>query len=126
MTLVEGYAEHVMDAVGHRLDAGFVDLRRALDRDRERRGPLDSIVSKLLGLEMKLAQYRRGKAFADEVVRTHGIRTLNRAWTGPDALPRPEELDVPSAWIERVGAARKPRFWGGFWAGRQWRSRLAS
>src|SRR6476659_10235983 len=126
MTLVEGYAEHVMDAVGHRLDAGFVDLRRALDRDRERRGLLDSIVAKLLGLEMKLAQYRRGKAFADEVVRTHGIRTLNRAWTGPDALPRPEELDDPSAWVERVGAARKPRFWGGFRGGRQWRSRLAS
>jgi len=88
--------------------------------------PLDSIVSKLLGLEMKLAQYRRGKAFADEVVRTHGIRTLNRAWTGPDALPRPEELDDPSAWVERVGAARKSRFWAGFRGGRQWRSRLAS
>ena len=69
MTLVEGYAEHVMDAVGDQLDPGYGELRRALDRDRDRRGLLDSIVSKLLGLEMKLAQYRRGKAFADEVVR---------------------------------------------------------
>src|SRR5262249_43333466 len=43
MTLVEGYAEHVMDAVGHQLDPGYTDLRRALDRDRERRGLLDSI-----------------------------------------------------------------------------------
>jgi coenzyme F420 biosynthesis associated uncharacterized protein len=110
MTLVEGYAEHVMDAVGDRLDPGYTDLRRALDRDRERRGLLDSIVSKVLGLEMKLAQYRRGKAFADEVVRTHGIRTLNRAWSGPEALPRPEELDSPADWVERVGAAREGRF----------------
>ena len=110
MTLVEGYAEHVMDAVGDQLDPGFTDLRRALDRDRERRGLLDSIVSKVLGLEMKLAQYRRGKAFADEVVRAHGIRTLNRAWSGPEALPRPEELDDPAAWVERVGAARERRF----------------
>jgi coenzyme F420 biosynthesis associated uncharacterized protein len=125
MTLVEGYAEHVMDAVGHRLDAGFVDLRRALDRDRERRGLLDSIVSKLLGLEMKLAQYRRGKAFADEVVRDHGIRTLNRAWSDPAALPRPEELDAPGEWVERVGAARKRRFGRALWGGRLWRSRLA-
>jgi coenzyme F420 biosynthesis associated uncharacterized protein len=107
MTLVEGYAEHVMDAVGHRLDPRYMDLRRALDRDRARRGLLDSIVSKVLGLEMKLAQYRRGKAFADEVVRAHGIRTLNRAWKGPDALPRPEELDSPAEWVERVGAVRK-------------------
>jgi coenzyme F420 biosynthesis associated uncharacterized protein len=107
MTLVEGYAEHVMDAVGDRLDPGYTDLRLALDRDRERRGLLDSIVSKVLGLEMKLAQYRRGKAFADEVVRAHGIRTLNRAWSGPDALPRPEELDSPAEWVDRVGAVRE-------------------
>jgi coenzyme F420 biosynthesis associated uncharacterized protein len=110
MTLVEGYAEHVMDAVGDQLDPGYTDLRRALDRDRDRRGLLDSIVSKVLGLEMKLAQYRRGKAFADEVVRTHGIRTLNRAWSAPDALPRPEELDSPAEWVDRVGAAREHRF----------------
>jgi coenzyme F420 biosynthesis associated uncharacterized protein len=110
MTLVEGYAEHVMDAVGDQLDPGYTDLRRALDRDRERRGLLDSIVSKVLGLEMKLAQYRRGKAFADEVVRSHGIRTLNRAWSDPDALPRPDELDSPADWVERVGAAREHRF----------------
>ncbi len=109
MTMVEGYAEHVMDAIGDRLDPGFTDLRRALDRDRERRGLLDSIVSKLLGLEMKLAQYRRGKAFADEVVAAHGIGTLNRAWQGPDSLPRPEELDSPSEWVERVGVARERR-----------------
>jgi coenzyme F420 biosynthesis associated uncharacterized protein len=114
MTLVEGYAEHVMDAVGDQLDPGYTDLRRALDRDRERRGLLDSIVAKVLGLEMKLAQYRRGKAFADEVVRSHGIRTLNRAWSGPEALPRPEELDTPTEWVERVGAARERRLFALF------------
>src|SRR3954466_9221882 len=118
MTLVEGYAEHVMDAVGDQLDPGYTDLRRALDRDRERRGLLDSIVSKVLGLDMKLAQYRRGKAFADAVVRAHGIRTLNRAWRDPDALPCPEELDDPAEWVDRVGAARESRFGRGVWGGR--------
>ncbi len=114
MTLVEGYAEHVMDAVGDQLDPAYTELRLALDRDRERRGLLDSIVSKVLGLEMKLAQYRRGKAFADEVVRAHGIRTLNRAWAGPEALPRPDELDNPADWVERVGAARGRRLFSLF------------
>jgi coenzyme F420 biosynthesis associated uncharacterized protein len=114
MTLVEGYAEHVMDAVGDQLDPGYGDLRRALDQDRERRGLLDSIVSKVLGLDMKLAQYRRGKAFADEVVHSHGIRTLNRAWGGPEALPRPDELDSPAEWVERVGAAREGRLFSLF------------
>ena len=114
MTLVEGYAEHVMDAVGDQLDPGYTDLRRALDRDRERRGLLDSIVSKVLGLEMKLAQYRRGKAFADEVVRAHGIRTLNRAWRDAESMPRPDELDSPEEWVGRVGAARERRLFSLF------------
>jgi coenzyme F420 biosynthesis associated uncharacterized protein len=109
MTLVEGYAEHVMDAVGEQLDPGFAQLRRAMERDRDRRGLLDSLVSKLLGLDMKLAQYRRGKAFADEVVREHGIKTLNRAWKEPDALPSAEEIDSPEDWVSRVGAAREHR-----------------
>jgi coenzyme F420 biosynthesis associated uncharacterized protein len=107
MTVVEGYAEHVMDAVGDQLDPGYAELRRRLDRDRERRGPLDTIVSRLLGLEMKMAQYKRGKAFADEVVEAAGIRALNVAWRSPHDLPTVEELDSPEDWIERTGARRR-------------------
>jgi coenzyme F420 biosynthesis associated uncharacterized protein len=107
MTVVEGYAEHVMDAVGEELDPAYAEMRGRLDRDRERRGFLEGIVSRLLGLEMKLAQYRRGKAFADEVAREAGIRTLNRVWSGPEALPSSEELDSPSDWVARVGPRRR-------------------
>ncbi len=107
MTVVEGYAEHVMDAVGDELDPGYAELRRRLDRDRERRGFLDSLVSKLLGLEMKMAQYRRGKAFCDEVAERAGIEGLNRVWEGPDSLPSSDELDDPAEWLERVGAHRR-------------------
>ena len=114
MTIVEGYAEHVMDAVGDRLDPGYAELRRRLDRDRERRGPLDTLVSKLLGLEMKMAQYRRGKLFCDEVANRAGIEALNRVWEGPDSLPAPEEIDDPGAWLERVGAQRRRRFFALF------------
>ena len=64
MTVVEGYAEHVMDAVGERLDPRYADLRGALDRDRERRGPLDALASRLLGLELKMAQYRAARPSA--------------------------------------------------------------
>ena len=37
MTVVEGHAEHVMDAVGESLDPGYAELRRRLERDRQRR-----------------------------------------------------------------------------------------
>lgn len=109
MTVVEGYAEHVMDAVGDELDSGYAELRRRLDRDRERRGPLDSIVSKLLGLDMKMAQYSRGKAFCDAVADEHGIRALNVVWRDSSALPTNAELEDPEAWVERTGAASRTR-----------------
>jgi coenzyme F420 biosynthesis associated uncharacterized protein len=109
MTIIEGYAEHVMDAIGDELDPGYAELRRRLERDRERRGPLDSIVSKLLGLEMKMAQYKRGKAFADEVAATAGIRALNTVWRDPESLPTMDELDSPADWIDRTGAAKRHR-----------------
>ena len=107
MTVVEGYAEHVMDAVGLELDPRYAEMRRRLQSDRARRGPLDSIVSKLLGLEMKMAQYARGKAFCDEVARRGGIRAVNAVWRDPESLPSMAELDDPGAWILRVDATRR-------------------
>jgi coenzyme F420 biosynthesis associated uncharacterized protein len=109
MTVVEGYAEHVMDAVGDQLDSGYAELRRRLDRDRERRGPLDAIVSKLLGLEMKMAQYKRGKVFCDAVAEQAGIRALNVVWRDAESLPTSQELDDPEGWIERTGAGSRTR-----------------
>ncbi len=109
MTVVEGYAEHVMDAIGDELDPRYAELRRRLDRDRERRGLLDSVVSKLLGLDMKMAQYQRGKAFVDEAVSLAGIRATNQVWDGPGSMPTSEELDSPESWLERVGRPRERR-----------------
>jgi coenzyme F420 biosynthesis associated uncharacterized protein len=110
MTLVEGYAEHVMDAVGDQLDPGYAELRRRLDQDREHRGLLDSVVSRLLGLEMKMAQYKRGKAFVDEVVSLAGIRAINQVWSEPDSMPTAAELDSPEDWLARAGRPRERRF----------------
>lgn len=111
MTVVEGYAEHVMDAAAatDESSAAYGDLRKRLERDRDRRGPLDQVVARLLGMDAKLAQYRRGRAFADQVAADHGIATLNKVWEAPETLPTTDELDSPSEWVERVGVARMPR-----------------
>ena len=71
------------------------------------RGLLDQVVSRLLGLQLKLAQYRRGKEFADVVVAEGGIRALNRVWKGPGQLPSAAELEDPERWMARVGARRR-------------------
>ena len=72
MALVEGHAEHVMDAAGGPLVPDLPRLRAQLERRRAERSPLASILDRLLGLEMKLRQYRDGKAFCDAVVAHEG------------------------------------------------------
>jgi coenzyme F420 biosynthesis associated uncharacterized protein len=103
MSVIEGYSDHVMDAVGEQLDERYGDLRQRLDRLRSRRGPLEAFVMKLLGLDMKLRQYSLGKQFADAVAERSGIEGLNRVWSEPAALPTLAELEDPHAWLRRTG-----------------------
>ena len=102
MALLEGYAEHVMDAVGADLLADLDAMRAAMDRRRGERSGLLRVLDKLIGLDLKLRQYEQGKAFCDAVVACGGIAALNRAWSGPEALPTLPELDDAAAWLERT------------------------
>jgi coenzyme F420 biosynthesis associated uncharacterized protein len=103
MAVIEGYAEHVMDAIGDELDPGYARLREAIEAERRRRGMLDAIAVRLLGLDMKLRQYGLGKRFADFVAARSGITGLNAVWREPAALPRMDELESPDRWLARVG-----------------------
>ena len=104
MALLEGYAEHVMDAVGEALLPDLEHLRGGLERRRRDRTGLLRLLEKLIGLDLKLRQYEQGKRFCDAVVAEAGIEGLNRAWVSPEQLPKLSELDQPSAWLERVAA----------------------
>jgi coenzyme F420 biosynthesis associated uncharacterized protein len=65
MAVLEGYAEHVMDAVGAELLPALPELRAAMDRRRRDRTGLLRLFEKLIGLDMKLKQYELGKKFCD-------------------------------------------------------------
>ena len=109
MALLEGYAEHVMDAVGAELLADLDSMRGAMERRRTERSGLLRVLDKLIGLDLKLRQYQQGKAFCDAVVARGGIAALNRAWAGAGALPTLPELDDAAAWLartERLGLGR--------------------
>src|SRR5918912_3078633 len=99
MALIEGHAEHVMDAAGAPVLPNVPKLRAAMDRRRRERPPLFKMVERLLGLDLKLRQYQIGKRFCDAVVARGGIEALNRAWAGPEALPTLAELDDPLGWL---------------------------
>ncbi|MFF0814587.1 zinc-dependent metalloprotease [Rhodococcus sp. NPDC003318] len=102
-TLLEGHADHVMDAVGPAVVPSVARIRRAFDQRRVRAAsPLQRLVRALLGVDAKMAQYVRGKAFVDAVVGEVGMTEFNAIWTGPETLPRTAEIENPRAWIDRV------------------------
>ncbi|MBF6173216.1 zinc-dependent metalloprotease [Nocardia blacklockiae] len=102
-TLLEGHADHVMDAVGPAVIPSVVQIRQAFDRRRRRpANPLQRLLRALLGVDAKVAQYVRGKAFVDEVVGTVGMERFNTIWTDGDTLPRTDEIGQPQRWVARV------------------------
>ena len=101
-TLLEGHAEHVMDAVGPEV-VGSVSTIRARFTTRRRGGSLvDRLLRTLLGVDAKIKQYEQGRVFVDHVVDAVGLDGLNAVWTSPDTLPRRAEITDPAAWLARV------------------------
>jgi putative hydrolase len=105
MSLIEGHAEHTMDAVGAEVLPSLPALRRAMNRRRESRGLPWRVLERLLGLEMKMRQYEVGRRFCDAVVQQGGREALARVWSGPEQLPSGDELEHPARWVQRTAAA---------------------
>jgi coenzyme F420 biosynthesis associated uncharacterized protein len=103
MSVIEGHAEHVMDACAAELDPRVGELRERLEARRARPGGLADVVARLLGLDLKLRQYRLGKAFCDAVADAAGAEGLAALWRSPEGLPDLAELERPDGWLGRVG-----------------------
>ncbi|KQY07719.1 hydrolase [Mycobacterium sp. Root135] len=102
-TLLEGHADHVMDAVGPKVVPSVAVIRRRFNERRQRKQPpLQRILRAVMGVDAKMAQYTRGKAFVDHVVGEVGMAAFNTVWTSPETLPLPAEVDDPRRWIARV------------------------
>ncbi|MBF5081842.1 coenzyme F420 biosynthesis protein [Quadrisphaera sp. INWT6] len=103
MALLEGHADVVMDEVGPSVVPTVATIRRRFTARRgSSRGLLDTALRHGLGLEAKLRQYADGARFVRGVVREVGTAGLNAVWSSPAALPRPEEVADPVAWVRRV------------------------
>jgi coenzyme F420 biosynthesis associated uncharacterized protein len=101
MAAAEGYGDHVMEAVGRRMLSEFTRIEEALRRHREGRHA-DRALERLLGLEMKMEQYRLGKEFCARVSSLTDEAMLARMWQSADALPSMPELEEPTLWLART------------------------
>ncbi|WP_322815080.1 zinc-dependent metalloprotease [Chloroflexus sp.] len=102
MSLIEGYGNHVMNAVGRRLLPSFNQIEQQIAQRQRQRTMLDQMVFRLTGLDLKLAQYQQGEAFVNAVVAACGIQFASRVWERPENLPSMDEIRNPGQWIVRM------------------------
>jgi len=103
MSLLEGHAEHVMDGVGPAVVPTVQHIRdRFEERRRDRGSPLERVLRRLLGLDMKALQYAEGSRFVAQVVASVGMPGFNRVWESPATLPTRDEITAPQDWVTRI------------------------
>ncbi|MFL6141850.1 MAG: zinc-dependent metalloprotease [Labedaea sp.] len=101
-TLLEGHADHVMDAVGPTVVPSVATIRQRFTVRRRGGGLLDRVLRALLGVDAKMRQYAVGAAFTRQVVDAVGMNGFNVIWTSPETLPLRSELADAPAWLRRV------------------------
>jgi coenzyme F420 biosynthesis associated uncharacterized protein len=101
-TLLEGHADHVMDAVGPSVVPSVSTIRARFTARRRGGGVLDRLLRSLLGVDAKVKQYAAGAAFTRHVVDEVGMTGFNRVWESPETLPLRSEIADPAAWVRRV------------------------
>lgn len=101
MAAAEGYGDHVMQALGAELLGTYPRIEEAMKRYRDGEHG-DPVFERLLGVDMKREQYRKGRAFCEIVVEQTDEATLARMWESADAMPSLPELDEPRLWLART------------------------
>jgi coenzyme F420 biosynthesis associated uncharacterized protein len=105
MSLVEGHAEYVMNAVSPTvIPSQQVIEGRFATRRRRGGNPLDKLLRRLLGMEAKTRQYVDGSAFVRTVVKRIGVDDFNAIWSSTETLPTRAEIADPDLWIARIHA----------------------
>ncbi|WP_407670766.1 zinc-dependent metalloprotease [Nesterenkonia sedimenti] len=102
MSLLEGHANVVMDAVDTSIVPTVKTIRSRFEDRGKHRSQLEKLVRKILQLDAKAAQYRDGQKFVGHIVEKVGMAKFNTIWEAPEHLPTEQELHNPDQWIERM------------------------
>ncbi|MGH3870546.1 MAG: zinc-dependent metalloprotease [Pseudonocardiaceae bacterium] len=101
-TLLEGHADHVMDAVGPAVVPSVRLIRQRFTARRQGGSLAERVLRAVLGIDAKLRQYAEGAAFTQHVVNAVGMAGFNTVWTSPETLPTRAEIIDPAAWLYRM------------------------
>jgi putative hydrolase len=104
VSVLEGYTDVVVEALGERMVTAHGRLDEALRRHRLERGDATGFVDRLLGLELDRGHYETGVAFCRGVMeRSAGsFDQLNRLWSHESMVPTEAELVAPGLWLARI------------------------
>lgn len=102
MCVLEGYSNHVMDQVGKELLPSYETMKRRFEQRRESKSAAERLFQRLIGISLKLQQYKVGQAFVDAVVEQENLVFLNRVWDKAENMPSMEEVNNPLIWIDRM------------------------
>ena len=103
MSLLEGHANVVMDAVDASIVPSVKTIRQRFNARGKDRGTIEKFIRSLLGLDAKMRQYSDGSKFVREVVDAAGMQGFNRVWESADHLPTEPEIHDSKLWLERMG-----------------------
>lgn len=108
MSVLEGYSNHVMDGVGKELLPSYEVMKQRFERRRESKSGAERLFQRLIGISLKMQQYKIGQEFVDAVVDQEGIGFLNRVWDRAENMPNLEEVHSPAIWIDRLKGKIRP------------------
>jgi len=103
MSLLEGHANVVMDAVDASIVPSVRTIRQRFNERGKERGVVEKFIRNLLGLDAKMRQYTDGAKFVREVVAVAGMEGFNKVWDAAEHLPTEEEIHNSKLWLERMG-----------------------
>ncbi|MFF1252209.1 zinc-dependent metalloprotease [Pseudarthrobacter sp. NPDC058329] len=103
MSLLEGHANVVMDAVDASIVPSVKTIRQRFNDRGKDRGVVEKFIRSLLGLDAKMRQYSDGARFVRAVVDAAGMEGFNRVWESADHLPTEPEIHDAKLWLERMG-----------------------
>lgn len=102
LTAVAGAVDHVLDRAGRQLIGSYDQVIEAVRRRRAEASDGERFASRLLGLELRRADYERGGTFVDGIVERAGEDGFQRLWADARHLPTEAELDAPGLWLARI------------------------